>query len=292
MVAAQLKPSVVTVGDWTREAGARLDAVGVESARLDARLLMARVLGGGVERVVSESRTALRSDQSETLERILIRREAREPLSHILGRREFWGLDFRVTPATLTPRADSETVIEAVLDAYPDKTATLRILDLGTGSGCLLLALLHEYPHASGLGVDASAEALLMAKENADALGLGLRATFDQGNWCQGIGETFDLVVSNPPYIPDADVPGLMAEVSRYEPHSALKGGPDGLDAYRLIANDLDSVLKKGASVFFEVGQGQALEVGNTLKTSGFMGIGQRADLAGCDRCVWATCQG
>ena len=282
----------VSVGDWTAAAAARLADAGVETARLDARLLMAHVMGGDVARVVAESRATVSADQLATLDRLLARRQAREPMSHILGRREFWGLDFTVTPATLTPRPDTETVIEAVLDARPDKGAPLRILDLGTGTGCLLLALLHEYPAATGLGIDVSADALAVAEKNAVALGLAGRATFDEGVWCQGVEGTFDVVVSNPPYIPDDDILGLMTEVSAYEPIAALRGGSDGLDAYRQISSELPKVMKQGAGVFFEVGDGQADAVAAILREGGFSDVSRRADLGGRERCISAICQG
>jgi len=285
-----------TVRDWVARAAGRLSGAGVDSARLDARLLMASVLGGGVERVLSQSEHVLDGAEQAKLAALLARREGREPVSQILGGREFWSLPFRVTRATLTPRPDSETLIEAVLDRVPDRAASLRILDLGTGSGCLLLSVLHEYENAVGVGVDISADALDVAGVNADALGLAGRATFVEGGWDAATDKAaegrFDIVISNPPYIPDDDIAGLMPEVARFEPLGALAGGADGLDAYRAIVDVLDGYLEKGGQVFFEVGAGQDREVEELLCQAGFSGLATRRDSAGIRRCVMGVCQG
>ena len=157
-------------------------------------------------------------EPSRDFEALIERRRDREPVSQILGQWEFWSLPFYVTAATLTPRPDTETLVQAALDLLPDRKATLRLLDLGTGSGCLLLALLHELPAARGLGIDRSPAALAVAERNASALGLADRAQFALGDWAEGLSGRFDLIVSNPPYIPRHEIPGLMPEVSRHEP--------------------------------------------------------------------------
>ena len=176
----------------------------------------------------------------------------------ILGRQEFWSLDFEASPATLIPRADSETLIDAALEAMPDRSRVRTILDLGTGTGCLLLAALTEYPGAWGLGVDRSAEAAALASRNAAALGLAARAAFLCGNWGDALVGRFDLVLSNPPYIPTGEIAGLMPEVARHEPGSALDGGVDGLDAYRRIVAALPGLVAPGGVAILELGIGQA----------------------------------
>jgi release factor glutamine methyltransferase len=211
----------------------------------------------------------------------------REPVSRILGRREFWSLDFHLSPATLDPRPDSETLIDEALAGIPDRKAPLSVLDLGTGTGCLLLALLSELPNAAGTGIDRSEEAVATATANARRLGFGQRARFAAGDWGAGLSERFDLVVSNPPYIPEAEIETLAPEVVRFDPLAALAGGPDGLDAYRTIVAQLSNLLKSNGKVIFEVGAGQAADVAALLVTAGFSGIGTRRDLAGVERAVF-----
>ncbi len=219
------------------------------------------------------------------------RRVRREPMAYILGEREFWGLPFRVSPAVLVPRPDSETVIEAVLGLMPDRSNAWRILDLGLGSGCLLLTLLREYPQASGVGLEASTEALGVAQQNAQALGVVERARLVGGDWRQrgwteALGGPFDLVVSNPPYIGSAAIDGLMPEVARFEPRLALDGGGDGLDAYRLIAAAGPQLVVPGGHLVVEVGQGQAAEVGALFAAVGLAPLAPWKDLGGVERVV------
>lgn len=217
------------------------------------------------------------------------RREAREPVARILGRRGFWTLDLQVTPDTLDPRPDSETVVEAVLARTPDRSAPLRILDLGTGSGCLLLALLSELPKASGLGIDRSPGAAAAARANARRNGLDARARFAVGDWTSALAGPFDIVVSNPPYIERGAIPGLMPEVREYDPVAALDGGLDGLEAYRAILAGLPRLLASGALVAFELGQGQDGPVGNLMRAAGLESPVVAPDLAGIGRCIIAT---
>ncbi|MDY0242824.1 MAG: peptide chain release factor N(5)-glutamine methyltransferase [Rhodospirillaceae bacterium] len=266
----------------------RLKQAGIESARLDARLLLAHALSVSTTHLFANPAASLSAEEEDRIETLLLRRLAREPMSHILGRREFWGLDFKVTPAVLDPRADTETLIEAALDLIPDRFQPLDILDLGTGSGCILLALLSELPQATGIGVDASPAALAVARENARLLSLDHRARFVEGCWGQGIEGVFDLILSNPPYIPDGAIDALEPEVARFEPRSALAGGADGLDCYRALIPDAVRLLAPNGALLLEVGQGQAGDVSALLTAAGLELFDVRDDLAGIARCVVA----
>ncbi|MCW5749252.1 MAG: peptide chain release factor N(5)-glutamine methyltransferase, partial [Alphaproteobacteria bacterium] len=195
---------------------------------------------------------------------------------------------FKITPDVLTPRPDSETLVEAVLAALPDRQARLRILDLGVGSGCLLLSLLHELPNASGVGVDRSERALAVARQNAQALGLAPRTQWRTGDWGEGLEEEFDVVVSNPPYVPSDDIETLDPEVSEHEPWLALDGGPDGLECYRRLAGQLGYLVRPGGVVALEVGKGQAQAVARLVRAAGFRSLTVHNDLGGIPRVVLA----
>lgn len=219
-------------------------------------------------------------------QQLLERRCAREPMSQILGERGFWEHDFIVTPDVLTPRPDSEVLIEEAIKLLSDKYKPYRFLDLGTGSGCLLLTLLHEFPEATGLGIDKSSVALNVAKQNANKLNLQEKVEFKQGNWAEGLTDSFELVISNPPYIPQAHIEGLMPEVRDYEPLMALEGGEDGLQFYREISAQLENILSKDSWLIFEVGQGQADEVAAIAVQNGFALQNIRKDYGGVERAV------
>ncbi len=253
---------------------------------LELRLMLAHVLGIQPQGLIFLDEVELSPQQTQQLENILARRLRHEPLSRIFGEREFWSLSFKISPATLDPRPDSETLIEAVLKTYPDQGQTLKILDLGTGSGCLLLALLHEYPNAWGLGVDLNPAAALMALENAMRLNLAGRTSFMVGSWGQALHASFDIVISNPPYIPSQDVEGLAPDVRHYDPRLALDGGTDGLQPYRIIIAGLVHQLASGGHVFFEVGHDQADDVAALLQQNKFNHIQFYQDLAGIQRVV------
>jgi release factor glutamine methyltransferase len=215
---------------------------------------------------------------------LLLRRVAREPLALILGKREFWSLDFAVSPETLIPRPESETLIEAAVEAFrgrPPRT----VLDLGTGTGCLLLAALSEFTSAFGIGVDRSPAAAAVARQNAVALGLADRASFVCGDWADALGSHFDLVLCNPPYIPKSEVCGLMPEVARFEPRTALDGGPDGLAAYRLLLPTLPRLLERDGAAVLELGAVQAGPVGALARQAGLV-MDLRNDLAGIARAM------
>ncbi len=269
----------MTVGEALREGAALLAAAGVDNPRLDARLLLGHAAGLSREALL---RDPGRSVDPAPYRALLARRAAREPVALILGRQEFWSLPFAVSAATLIPRADSEAVIEAALAAAPDRGRVGRILDLGTGTGCLLLAALTEFPSAWGMGVDRAAEAASLAARNAAALGLAGRSAFLCGDWDAAVSGRFDLVLSNPPYIPGGDIAGLMPEVLLYEPARALDGGADGLDAYRRILAALPRLLAPGGAAVLEIGAGQAEAVAALAGQT----VAFRADLGGIPRAM------
>lgn len=265
----------------------RLRSAGVDNPSLDARLLAGHALGMDRAAFLSQSSRLLTSDEMASIEPLLNRRMAREPVARILGKREFWGLDFKLNEATLEPRPDSETLVETVLE-FCEKAKTYKIFDLGTGTGCLLLSLLHELPLATGIGVDLCPRAVEQAKENAVALGLDARSSFIAGNWLDDIAEKADVIISNPPYIPSADIPGLMPEVRNHDPRLALDGGDEGLAPYRLLIPMLGRRLSATGLVVFEVGQGQASAVTALFRQNDFDAIEIRKDLGGVERCVVA----
>ena len=268
------------------ELAARLAAAGIEDARSEAWLLLAIATGRSRAELVAGAQAPLDPVEEERLEALAARRLAREPMAYIVGEREFWSLPLQVGPAVLVPRPESETVVEAALAEVRDRSAPLRILDLGTGSGCLLLALLSELPHASGLGVDRSAEALVIAVHNAARLGLAGRAAFCEGDWGRGLAGPFDLIVSNPPYVARADAASLAPEVRAFEPEEALFAGPDGLCAYRALAPDCVRLLAKDGPTCLEIGQGQGAAVAEIMGGHGLRLVASRPDLAGIERCL------
>lgn len=273
----------MTVGDALRHGAEALTAAGVPNPRLEARLLLGHATGLSREAMLRDPRSPVCGPAFDTL---LSRRAAREPLALILGRQEFWSLSFEVSSATLIPRADSEAVVEAALDAAPGRAAPMRVLDLGTGTGCLLLAVLSERTGAWGLGVDLSVEAAGLAARNARALGLASRAAFVCADWDAPLRGRFDLVLSNPPYVESGAVAGLMPEVARHEPPRALDGGPDGLRDYRRILARLPALLMPNGAAVLEVGQGQAEPVGGLAAAAGLRPVGLRRDLAGIPRAL------
>lgn len=273
-----------TVGDHVARATGRLQAAGIDGPRREARLLLAHTFGKSVEWLVAHDDELI--ETPTPFENAVRRREAREPLSHILGEREFWSLRFQVNASVLDPRPDSETLVAAVLAQYPEPDTVVKIADLGTGSGCLLLSILSERPGAEGVGVDISESALSIARENAQRFGLAARANFNQSHWGSRLNGTFDIVVSNPPYIPTTAIDDLAPEVARFEPHSALDGGADGLNAYRHIAAALPQILKPNGLVALEIGQGQDASVTRILRDGGIRIVGLEKDLAGIPRCV------
>jgi len=275
-----------TVGYVLADAAARLRGAEVGSAALDARLLLAAALNVAPAHLVANSDRILDPAAAARFGGLVARRLRREPLAQILGHREFWSLEFIVTPDTLIPRPDSETVVEAVLAENQDRARPLRILDLGVGTGCLLLSLLSELPAATGVGVDRSARGLRVAHANALALGLLARARFAVSDWAEAVSGCFDVVVSNPPYIADDAIANLSPEIARFEPRAALAGGADGLVAFRRIAKDLQRLVAPSGIVALEVGVGQADGVEGILDDVGFRVSVRRRDLGGIERCI------
>lgn len=277
----------MTVDGAIADAARQLSAAGIADVRREARLLLAAATGWNSSSIIAHPERPLDGDQGGRLVELLRRRVGREPLSRILGWREFWSLRFALGPDTLDPRADSETLIAAALE-LTDRDKALSVLDLGTGSGCLLLAFLSEVPNAQGLGIDLSNAALAVAEANAKDLGLSARARFRQGDWGGGLDRRFDLILCNPPYIPAGDITGLAPEVARFDPLLALAGGPDGLDAYRRLSDELPRLLLPGGSAILEIGDGQEASATGILAQSGLAFRGSRRDLAGIARClIW-----
>ncbi len=273
---------VVTVASVLRLGASMLSAAGIDDARREARMLLHAALG-------VPDRTLLSPDaevDGEKFETLLARRAAREPMAFILGRQGFWTLDLEVSPATLIPRADTETLVHAALAAFPERSQVRTVLDLGTGTGALLLAALTEFSDAWGVGVDCSPAAAALAVRNARGNGLAGRAAFLCGDWAAAVNQKFDLVLSNPPYIELGEIAALMPEVAAYEPRAALDGGADGLAAYRTIVADLRRLLAPGGAAILELGQGQAAPVAAIARGAGFVAPSTLADLGGIARAL------
>lgn len=277
--------SLNLVQAWTRARNV-LEAAGIAGPVIDARLLVEAAAEATRTDIVTDPYRPLTPEQEARLEDYLARRARREPVSHILGRKGFWKIMLQVTPDVLTPRPDTETVVEYVLRDFPEH-ARWSVLDLGVGSGAILLSILAERPAARGLGVDISEEALAVARENAANLGLGGRTALMRGDWTFGLGdESFDLVVSNPPYIAEPVIGTLEPEVRDHEPHLALSGGADGLDAYRALAPEILRVLKPGGRFAVEIGYDQKAAVEALFRAAGAQAVVTLRDLGDRDRVV------
>jgi release factor glutamine methyltransferase len=263
---------------------ARLAAAGIENARAEARGLLAHALG--VSRDATLTAPAATAQQVASFEELIARRAGREPFAYITGHREFWSLDFAVGPGVLVPRPETETLIEQALAFYPGRPHGLAIADLGTGSGCLLVAAMREFTASLGLGLDSSRAALRWARINGLTYNLAARAEMRLDPWDAAPDEAFDIVFCNPPYIRSADIAGLEPEVSRFEPAAALDGGADGLDAYRALGPVLARLLKPKGRAFVEIGAGQAGAMEPLFRAHG-LEIGLIApDLSGIPRCL------
>lgn len=269
----------------------RFDSAGIDSAVTDARLLVAAALNVEPMRLRMKPETDINAEIYQKIMTYAERRLKREPVSKILKTRGFWRLMFKVTGDVLDPRPDSETLVEEVLSLFPEKKAALRILDLGTGSGCLALSLLSEYPKASAVGLDASDAALAVAVENAEMNGLSQRFTVKKADWTQegwteDLLPPYDLIISNPPYIAENECADLPPEVREYDPPAALFAGIDGLDAYRIIGRRLKRLLKPKGYAVFEFGRGQEGDVREILCREGMKFISYRKDLGNIIRCL------
>lgn len=271
----------VTIAEAIRDGASRLEGI-ADNPRLEARLLLAHALGLTRNDLIGDPHRRVETAAYETL---LARRKAHEPVAFIIGHREFWSLDFQVSPAALIPRPDSETLIEVALAAFNGRPPPRKIADLGTGTGCLLLALLKEYPSAFGIGIDLSADAASLARSNASRLGLANRSAFVVGDWTGPLFGRFDLIISNPPYISRPEIETLMPEVACHEPKRALDGGPDGYDAYRAILPNLKHHLLPTGVAILELGLGQAKFVSDLARASGLDGS-IRLDLAEIPRVI------
>ena len=282
------------IDDVLRAAARRLSSAGVPNAMRDCRLLMGMVLGWDQARLLRQGNTEIDAEQLARFAALVARREKREPVSRILGQREFWSMTFALNGATLDPRPDSEALVEAALAQIEDPTRPIRIVDLGTGSGCLLIALLSELPQAVGVGVDISREALHQARQNGLTHDVDGRCDWRQvdllqSGWVDAIGVRFDLVIANPPYIPVGAKSQLAPEVSKYDPQQALFAGEDGLDFYRVIMNSLHNLLQPAGAVVLEVGMDQAAPVTSLLRAHGMVVHPPWHDLAGVARVVVGT---
>ena len=283
---AQGEGAVPTVREARRLLAQRLLRAGSASPGLDARLLIEGSVG--VEN--ADPDLLLSAEALTRLEGFAARRIGGEPVWRILGEREFWGLPFRLSPATLEPRPDSETIVETALGQLAGRREEeLKLLDLGTGTGCLLIALLSELLQARGLGIDLSDEACRTAAGNATLNGVDDRAAFRQGSWTEGLAGRFDLIVSNPPYIPSEEIATLSVEVREHDPLLALDGGADGLGPYRLFASTLPPLLAPGGIIVFEIGAGQGPDVVALMRAGGLEFRGSRNDLGGHERALIFT---
>lgn len=270
---------------WTA-AKDRLKDAGIDQPSIDARLMLEVAAGVTRTEIVTDPYRELTAEQAATLEAFLARRARREPVSHIIGRKGFWKILLQVNKNVLTPRPETEVIVDEVLKAFPE-SMPFSMLDLGVGSGTILLAVLAERPAAKGLGIDASEEALAVARDNAANLDLNTRAALMRGDWTAGLSDaSFDLVVSNPPYIPTAVIETLEPEVRVHEPRLALDGGEDGLDAYRLLAPEILRVLKPGGMFAVEIGYDQSKAVEALFNAAGAQGVRTVKDLSTHDRVV------
>ncbi|MNU61272.1 Release factor glutamine methyltransferase [compost metagenome] len=279
-------PAAPTLLSAWKGAQAQFKAAGIDSPSIDARLLLEAATGAGRVDILTDPYRVIDADKFAALEAMVARRLKREPVSRILGRKGFWKIMLNVTPDVLSPRPDTETLLDVIVRAFPPQRA-FEMIDLGTGSGAILLATLAERAGARGVGTDISTEAIAVARENAANLDLDGRCTFIRTEWAAGFADdSFDLVVSNPPYIPTGDIPGLDPEVREHDPHLALDGGPDGLQPYRDLAPEIARILRPEGVFAVEIGWDQGAQVKALFEAAGFTGVKVVKDLGDRDRVV------
>ena len=277
---------MTTLAAALRRASKDLALAGIPEAATDARALASAAANLSREEMLREPEAPLPPAALRRFREAVARRARREPVARILGEREFRSLPFRIGPATLDPRPDSEAVVEAALERIVDPVRPLRVLDLGTGSGCLLLSLLHALPGACGIGTDIDREACRVAAINAEAIGVSSRALFVAGDWTRHIASRFDVVVSNPPYVPSDEIENLALEVRDHDPRVAIDGGADGLEAYRAIAPEVGRQLSADGFCVMEIGPAQAAAVTAIFADAGLEARKMRRDLAGRPRAL------
>ena len=281
-----------TIDAARRALAARFETANLDSPELDARLLVSGALKLDLTRLIASGARQLTAGEAELLEAFAARRLLGEPVARILGEKEFWGLPLKLSAETLVPRPDTETVVELALEMLrngPAPSCTIRVLDIGTGTGAILLALLAELPEAFGIGTDISQGALATARENAAMLGLASRACFVACSYASALGGPFDLVVSNPPYIRSADIADLAEEVRAHDPRAALDGGADGLDAYRALIPQAAQILGDVGVLVVEGGYGQSRQIEGLMTAAGLDVLcSPKADLAGIPRALGA----
>lgn len=281
-----------TLGTLMAEGVAALNEAGIENARMDVRILLARATGVDGGRISAWPEDEVAADKEALFRDMIARRSGHEPVGRILGERDFWRHTFKLAPETLEPRPDSETLVEWAIDFLEDNDAP-RIVDFGTGTGCLLLSTIGDLPGSSGIGLDISEGAVACARENARALDLDGQVEFRVSDWDSALdgrerADGFDLVMSNPPYITRDEMETLSPEVQKFDPRIALTDEGDGLAAYRVLSQVAFDLAKPGGFVIFEIGRGQEKDVGQLLVEAGFVGVEYREDLGGIVRCVAA----
>ncbi len=276
-----------TIETVLRAVRRQFDAAGIDTPALDARILIRAATGLDDVAMIADAGQAVPENQKTLIDAWVVRRVAGEPVSRILGEKEFYGRVYKVTPATLDPRPDTEILIDRALDWARGQNRPLRILDLGTGTGCILITLLAALPEATGLGVDINHDAVAVSRENAVKHGVETRSRFVAGSWFDPVaGERFDLIVSNPPYIPRADIESLAPEVRNHDPILALAGGIDGLDPYKIIFPALKNHLLPGGMALLELGFGQAESIARLVDDSDVFMSRITPDLGGIPRVV------
>jgi release factor glutamine methyltransferase len=277
----------MTLKEWYGLGTETLSKAGFLNAVQEAKWLLAGALGRDPSFITLNPTYRPSSVDEEKIQEWLKRRAEGEPLSRLKGMREFWSLPFFLNEHTLDPRPDTEVLVEGALKWVGDrKDAPWTILDLGTGSGCILISLLHELPNARGVGVDINEGALAMARHNATLNGVDIRASFSQGNWTENLKGPFDIIVSNPPYIPLAHKDTLAKDVLSYDPHPALFGGEDGLTCYRILVQEIGPLLSPHGLGIFEIGKGQRKDVETLFHQAGFKILFVLSDLAGIERVI------